>query len=118
MFLDGLQDAYEGHLMGVYAQHVADRLKFTREQMDEWAVTTWANGCYVWPVEYGLNTQYIQPNWYCDLVLIGFEPVKVLVISGEVGAGISLIFSDKNGGIAFFALHKSTKLNFFRVTYQ
>ena len=38
MFLDGLQDAYDGHLMGVYAQHVADRLKFTREQMDEWAV--------------------------------------------------------------------------------
>ncbi|MDW1845541.1 acetyl-CoA C-acyltransferase [Vibrio sp. Vb2110] len=38
MFLDGLQDAYEGHLMGVYAQKVADRLKFTREQMDEWAV--------------------------------------------------------------------------------
>ncbi|GAK16433.1 LOW QUALITY PROTEIN: 3-ketoacyl-CoA thiolase [Vibrio sp. JCM 19053] len=38
MFLDGLQDAYEGHLMGVYAQQVADRLKFTREQMDEWAV--------------------------------------------------------------------------------
>ncbi|PFG57962.1 acetyl-CoA C-acetyltransferase [Vibrio sp. ES.051] len=38
MFLDGLQDAREGHLMGVYAQHIADRLKFTREQMDKWAV--------------------------------------------------------------------------------
>ncbi|EIU6823578.1 thiolase family protein [Vibrio parahaemolyticus] len=37
MFLDGLQDAYEGHLMGVYAQQIADRLKFSREKMDEWA---------------------------------------------------------------------------------
>ncbi|MFW7523481.1 acetyl-CoA C-acyltransferase [Vibrio ostreicida] len=37
MFLDGLQDAYEGELMGVYGQHTADKLGFTREQMDEWA---------------------------------------------------------------------------------
>ncbi|MGF1754388.1 thiolase family protein, partial [Vibrio makurazakiensis] len=38
MFLDGLQDAYEGELMGVYAQRVADQLQFSRQQMDEWAV--------------------------------------------------------------------------------
>ncbi|BCN26270.1 acetyl-CoA C-acyltransferase [Vibrio alfacsensis] len=37
MFLDGLQDAYDGHLMGVYAQKTADSSKFTREEMDEWA---------------------------------------------------------------------------------
>ncbi|MCG9578740.1 thiolase family protein [Vibrio tubiashii] len=37
MFLDGLQDAYEGELMGVYGQQIADQLEFTREQMDEWA---------------------------------------------------------------------------------
>jgi len=37
MFLDGLQDAYEGELMGVYGQQIADKLKFTRAQMDEWA---------------------------------------------------------------------------------
>ncbi|MGP8307948.1 thiolase family protein [Vibrio sp. YIC-376] len=37
MFLDGLEDAYEGLLMGVYAQQIADRLKFTRKKMDEWA---------------------------------------------------------------------------------
>ncbi|MDX1302884.1 acetyl-CoA C-acyltransferase [Photobacterium sp.] len=37
MFLDGLEDAYEGELMGVYAQQVADKLGFTRLQMDEWA---------------------------------------------------------------------------------
>ncbi|MGL0819953.1 thiolase family protein [Vibrio vulnificus] len=38
MFLDGLQDAYEGHLMGVYAQQIADKLNYTREQMDAWAI--------------------------------------------------------------------------------
>jgi acetyl-CoA C-acetyltransferase len=37
MVYDGLQDAYEGHLMGVYAQQIADKLQFTRQQMDEWA---------------------------------------------------------------------------------
>ncbi len=37
MFLDGLQDAYDGDLMGVYAQGIADKLKVTREQMDAWA---------------------------------------------------------------------------------
>ncbi|USD44151.1 thiolase family protein [Vibrio sp. SCSIO 43135] len=37
MFLDGLQDAYEGELMGVYAQQTADRFGLSREKMDEWA---------------------------------------------------------------------------------
>lgn len=37
MFLDGLQDAYQGELMGVYGQQIADKLEYTREQMDEWA---------------------------------------------------------------------------------
>ncbi|WP_428775615.1 thiolase family protein [Vibrio sp.] len=37
MFLDGLQDAYEGELMGVYAQQIADRLHFSRADMDMWA---------------------------------------------------------------------------------
>ncbi|MEF1309392.1 thiolase family protein [Vibrio mytili] len=38
MFIDGLEDAYEGHLMGVYAQQIADKLKFSRKKMDEWAI--------------------------------------------------------------------------------
>lgn len=38
LFLDGLQDAYDGELMGVYAQKTADKLHFTRQQMDEWAL--------------------------------------------------------------------------------
>ncbi|RBW50199.1 acetyl-CoA C-acyltransferase [Marinobacter sp. F3R11] len=38
MFLDGLEDAYEGGLMGVFAQRSADDYKITREAMDEFAI--------------------------------------------------------------------------------
>src|SRR5690606_29949753 len=38
MFLDGLEDAYEGGLMGVFAQRTADKLNITREAMDEFAI--------------------------------------------------------------------------------
>lgn len=38
MFLDGLEDAYEGGLMGVFAQQSADEYKVTREQMDDFAI--------------------------------------------------------------------------------
>ncbi|MEZ8092783.1 thiolase family protein [Photobacterium swingsii] len=38
LFFDGLQDAFEGHLMGVYGQQTADDYGFTRQQMDEWAI--------------------------------------------------------------------------------
>ncbi|HEA51265.1 hypothetical protein LCGC14_1256110 [marine sediment metagenome] len=38
MFLDGLEDAYEGDLMGVFAQKSADDYKITREQMDNFAI--------------------------------------------------------------------------------
>ncbi len=38
MFYDGLQDPYEGLMMGHFAQVTADRYEFTREQMDEFAI--------------------------------------------------------------------------------
>ncbi|GAK82779.1 3-ketoacyl-CoA thiolase [Vibrio ponticus] len=38
MFYDGLQDAYQGNLMGVYAEQTAERYQFSRENMDNWAV--------------------------------------------------------------------------------
>ncbi|WP_114764625.1 thiolase family protein [Vibrio rhodolitus] len=38
MFYDGLQDAYQGNLMGVYAEQTAERYQFSRESMDNWAV--------------------------------------------------------------------------------
>lgn len=38
MFLDGLQDAYEGQLMGNFAEATADKYGFTREQQDAYAI--------------------------------------------------------------------------------
>lgn len=38
MFLDGLTDAYEGRLMGAYAQRTADDYGLTREEMDAFAI--------------------------------------------------------------------------------
>ncbi|MDP2561263.1 acetyl-CoA C-acyltransferase [Psychrobium sp. 1_MG-2023] len=42
MFLDGLEDAYTGKAMGIFAQQTADDNGFTREQMDEYAITSLA----------------------------------------------------------------------------
>ncbi|MCV6609137.1 MAG: acetyl-CoA C-acyltransferase [Amphritea sp.] len=38
MFFDGLEDAYEGGLMGTYAQKSADDYSVTREAMDDFAI--------------------------------------------------------------------------------
>ena len=40
MFFDGLQDAESGGLMGAFAQSTADKLNITREQMDDFAITS------------------------------------------------------------------------------
>jgi len=38
MFFDGLEDAYQGGLMGTFAQATADRYAITREAMDDFAI--------------------------------------------------------------------------------
>ena len=41
MFLDGLEDAYDkGTLMGVFAEATAQKYQFSREQQDEFAITS------------------------------------------------------------------------------
>ncbi|MBR72410.1 MAG: acetyl-CoA C-acyltransferase [Rhodospirillaceae bacterium] len=41
MFLDGLEDAYDkGTLMGVFAEETAKKYQFTREQQDDFAITS------------------------------------------------------------------------------
>ena len=40
MFLDGLEDAYEGGLMGVFAQRTADKYDISRQAMDNFAITS------------------------------------------------------------------------------
>lgn len=38
MFLDGLEDAYEGRLMGTYAEDAAKHYQFTRAEQDSYAI--------------------------------------------------------------------------------
>ncbi|MBA2073773.1 thiolase family protein [Aeromonas veronii] len=40
LFLDGLQDAYDGQLMGIHAQRSADQAGLTRTAMDEFALAS------------------------------------------------------------------------------
>ncbi len=40
MFLDGLEDAETGRLMGSFAQEVADKKGYSREEMDEYAINS------------------------------------------------------------------------------
>jgi len=40
MFLDGLEDAYEGGLMGSFAELCADKFTFSREQQDDYAIAS------------------------------------------------------------------------------
>jgi acetyl-CoA C-acetyltransferase len=69
MFLDGLEDAYEHKLMGVYADLTAKKYQFSREQQDEFAKSS---------MQKALNTQATQ----------GFEaeicPVTLSTRKGEV----------------------------------
>jgi acetyl-CoA C-acetyltransferase len=38
MFLDGLEDAYQGKAMGCFAQDTSDEFNFTREALDQYAI--------------------------------------------------------------------------------
>lgn len=40
MFTDGLQDPDDGHMMGVYGERCAEKYQFTRQQQDEFAITS------------------------------------------------------------------------------
>lgn len=59
MFLDGLQDAETGRLMGSFAQEVADKKGYTREQMDAYAIQSLSRAKKA--IEDGLNTAEIVP---------------------------------------------------------
>jgi acetyl-CoA C-acetyltransferase len=58
MFMDGLEDAYDkGKLMGVFAEACADQFQFTREEQDEFALTSLSralgannDGSFAWEI--------------------------------------------------------------------
>lgn len=68
MFLDGLEDAETGRLMGSFAQEVADKKGLTREAMDEFAITSLERA-----------QQAISEGWFKDEIV----PVTVTTRRGE-----------------------------------
>ena len=68
MFLDGLEDAETGRLMGAFAQDVADQKGYTREQMDDYAIRSLKRA-----------QQAIQEGWLKDEIV----PVTVSTRKGE-----------------------------------
>ncbi len=59
MFLDGLEDAETGRLMGSFAQDVADQKGYTREEMDAYAIESLNRAKSA--IEAGLLTSEIVP---------------------------------------------------------
>ena len=47
MFIDGLRDAYNNELMGVFAQQTADNLNISRKEMDDYATESVRRACAV-----------------------------------------------------------------------
>ncbi|MEC7816481.1 MAG: acetyl-CoA C-acyltransferase [Pseudomonadota bacterium] len=68
MFLDGLEDAYEGGLMGVFAQRTADKFDISRQAMDEFAIGSLQK-----------SMAAIENGWFKDEIV----PVSVASRAGE-----------------------------------
>ena len=68
MFLDGLEDAETGRLMGSFAQEVADKRGITREDMDAYAIQSLKRA-----------QAAIQEGWFKDEIV----PVTVQTRKGE-----------------------------------
>lgn len=69
MFLDGLEDAETGRLMGSFAQEVADKRSITREDMDNYAIESLKRA-----------QTAIAEGWFKDEI----TPVTVQTRKGEV----------------------------------
>ena len=69
MFLDGLEDAETGKLMGAFAQEMADQKGITREDMDEFAIASLKRA-----------QQAIAEGWFEDEIV----PVTYETRKGEV----------------------------------
>ncbi|NKB76299.1 MAG: acetyl-CoA C-acyltransferase [Gammaproteobacteria bacterium] len=65
MFFDGLEDAYEkGTLMGAFAEKCADQYQFTRQQQDDFAISSLKRAQYA--IENGLFKSEIAPVMVTD----------------------------------------------------
>ncbi len=77
MFLDGLQDAYQGDLMGVFAERTSQELRWSREQMDAWSKQSWQRAMEA--QERGLFDAEISPldDKTSDEIPASIDPEKI-----------------------------------------
>lgn len=68
LFLDGLQDAYDGQLMGIHAQHSADQAGLTRVAMDEFALASQQRARQA--QQEGLFAAELAPVYRCEQLLL------------------------------------------------
>ncbi|MGP4843848.1 thiolase family protein [Marinobacter sp. 1Y8] len=80
MFLDGLEDAYEGGLMGVFAQRSADEYKIDRETMDAFAIRS-----------LNLSLEAIKNGWFA-------KEIAPVTVSGR--GGDTVVDTDEQPGNA------------------
>lgn len=73
MFFDGLEDAETGRLMGSFAQDMATKMSYTREQMDDFAIRSLKRA-----------QDAINNGWFKDEI----TPVMVKGRSGEVSVEV------------------------------
>jgi len=73
MYVDGLEDAGSGGLMGSFGQATADKFGITREQMDEYALESLRLAC-----------QAIEKGWMAPEI----APVTVATRQGEVTVSV------------------------------
>ena len=80
MFLDGLEDAYTGRAMGSFAQEMADKKAYTREQMDEFAIRSLTRAQHA-----------IQQGYFKD---------EIVAVSVTTRKGDVVVDTDENPGNA------------------
>ncbi len=80
MFLDGLQDAYDGEAMGLHAQTTANEYQLSRQAMDDFALQS-----------LGRAQEAIEQGWFAEEV----TPVTINTRKGEV-----IVDTDEQPGLA------------------
>ena len=120
MFFDGLEDAYQGGLMGTFAQATADRYAITREAMDDFAIESLKRANRA--IDSGWFEDEIAPVTIKDrkgetLVAVDEQPVKAnpekiptlkpaFKTDGTITAANASSISD--GGAALLLMREST----------
>jgi acetyl-CoA C-acetyltransferase len=81
MFLDGLEDAETGHLMGSFAQDTADHKGLTRKDMDDFAIRSLARA----------QEAIKQGSLVEEIIALKYLAAKVWILSVKMNSLLTLI---------------------------